>query len=187
MVETPTKADPYRQYVRFIVRMFKLLKDDPELESDEAEAARQDIEGVWHTLSDQQKKRLQGLSLDLKYLLKPGRSGAGALTGNEPPEINRLKLASDPDRALELLRGFQDKMPAPMVSFIRGRIWMEWGYLEAAAEFFRDAWSFNRNDQLLQGMFLQASLYEPARSTENGTRHHCCPPELSGEPGGGGT
>jgi len=68
MVATPTKADPHREYVGFVVRMFKLMAEDPELESDEAEAARNDIDGVWHTLSDPQKARLQGLSLDLKCL-----------------------------------------------------------------------------------------------------------------------
>ena len=159
MIQTPSESGQYREYIRFIMRMFELARRG-QLESDDANLRREEIEGVWDTLSRDEKKRLRGLSMDLKYLLKSGRSGVGPLTGKEPAEIHELvKNETDPDRRLERLREFQDKMPASMVSFIRGRIWNEWEIPDVAAEFFLDARRFNDEDPFLQGTYLQALRY----------------------------
>lgn len=58
VIDPATKADPYSQYVRFIGRMCELIKTDPDLESDEAEAEREKVEGFWYDFSDVQKRNL---------------------------------------------------------------------------------------------------------------------------------
>jgi hypothetical protein len=67
MTDATSSSVGYEPYVRFILRMYRLTKDG-KFESAEADAAREEIEGVWNTLSEVEKQRLRGLSLDLKHM-----------------------------------------------------------------------------------------------------------------------
>ncbi len=157
MVQTISKAENYRCYIRFILRMYELF-DQGKFESEEADVAREEIEGVWDTLSKIEQARLRGLSLDLNYIREAKRSCEG------PTERGRDKLVAaanlrdkgEPDRALELLRKFQNDIYPPVLSFLRGRIWwMGLDVPEVAVEFLRDAWQLDKANQQFQAMYLQ--------------------------------
>ena len=76
MLQTQPRAENYSRYIRFVLRMYELL-DQGKFESEEAEVARGQIEGVWDTLSKIELARLRGLSLDLNYMRETKRSSEG--------------------------------------------------------------------------------------------------------------
>lgn len=155
MIQT-SNAENYQRYVRFILRMYELF-DQGKFESEEADLAREQIEGAWDALSKVQQTRLRGLSLDLNYIREAKRSSKGPeQRGSDKLAAARNSMESgDPDKALELLRAFQDDIHAPLLSFLRGRIWLELEFPQVALEFHRDAWRLDEANQELQKVYLQ--------------------------------
>jgi hypothetical protein len=140
MVSAIPSTEGYRQYIRFILRMHRLTTEG-KFESSEAEGAREEIDGLWDTLSAVEKKRLRGLSLDLKQLLKPGRNSDTQPEGGDKKEsiVRALRHEGKLDEALEILRASHDEILAPSVSALRALIWFDFQEPDVAHEFYRDA------------------------------------------------
>ncbi len=66
----PVKREAYAESLRGLLRLHK-LEVAGESESDQADAVRDTLEGPWHLLSDVEKKRITGLSEDLRLITQP--------------------------------------------------------------------------------------------------------------------
>src|SRR3954447_23054585 len=111
------------------------LRKEGKFESDEAEAAREAVDGIWDTLSPVEKKRLRGLSLDLKYLLKKDAKEPSEENIEKRKEIVSLMNEGKIDEALELLRAFQEEFYPHNVSSLRGQLWSEFRVPEVSLTF----------------------------------------------------
>ena len=150
------QSEAYKRYVQFVLDMYRLI-DQGKFESEEASSLRESVEGVWDDLTKEERKRLRGLSLDLNGMREKARKLEGL---NEPGREKlvaaaQLRDSGQYDEALELLRQSENEIHLPFLSFLRGRIWMELHCFDVAAEFFRDAWALDKNNQNLQSMYLQ--------------------------------
>ena len=150
------QSDAFKRYVQFILDMYR-LSDHGKFESEEASALRASVEGVWDDLTKEERKRLQGLSLDLNGMREKERKVEGPIERGRD-KLNaaaQLRDRGQYDEALEMLRQSENQIYLPFLSFLRGRIWMEINCLDVATEFLRDAWALDKNNQNLQSMYLQ--------------------------------
>jgi tetratricopeptide (TPR) repeat protein len=143
MMLRPYFASPlFLTVMRGILQMHR-LDVDGQLESAEADALRDAMDAPWGGLSDLERKRIEGLSLDLH--------ATGESTGDQTPlesnsqaqvklfEAYEARERGEWDRALELLRRWGKYAPAALVAYLRGTIWNNAGVPEAAAVFFEAA------------------------------------------------
>ncbi len=144
MADTTTTTEGYRAYIRFILRMYRLTRDG-NFDSADADVARDEIDGVWDTLSASEKKRLRGLSLDLKYLLKSDRISETQPEGGAEKEavVRKLRREDHLDDALDFLRASQDAIFAPSISTLRALIWSDLQEPDVARVFLNDAFDLN--------------------------------------------
>lgn len=120
------------------------LTGEGKFESPEAEVLRDSMDEPWEQLSDVERKRIQGLSLDLddpddsSQAADPHQSDAASQR-----KLFEVFLAQDRkewDRALELLRQWAPYASSPgFVAYLRGAIWQEAGEARVAALFFQQA------------------------------------------------
>src|SRR5437667_3240217 len=111
MVETLNKTENYRSYIRSVLRMHVFM-DAGLFDSDEADALREQMVEPWYALSNEERKRMDGLVMDLNELRESRESsGPKELTEKQQQEgmvrireVYNLKNAGKFDEALEHLR-----------------------------------------------------------------------------------
>jgi hypothetical protein len=146
MAETLNKTENYRGYIRSVLRMYALM-DAGLFDSDAADALREQMVEPWYALSKEERKRMDGLVMDLNEL-REGRKSAGLKELTEAQrqegqlrerEVFKLMEAGEFDEALEYLRKWQGVI-APQVAWqLRGSCWNSMGVPEVAVEFDREA------------------------------------------------
>lgn len=157
MAAKPLTMNPnYLLMVRGTRELHKLLaagKDD----SPEADAIRDATDGPWEALSEVERNRIRKLSEDLYALVEPApisqpiRPQAQA----ELNEANEARQNGDWDRALELLRRLAPFLSADVLSFFRGRTWLDAGDAETAVFFLGHACRLQPDN----GSYLTTFLY----------------------------
>ena len=160
------QSSAYQEVVRGLLRLhrYTVEKQDETPEYDETCAA---MEGHWGQLTAAEIERLGGLSKDLYTVSDP--------PGTQPPETmnsqaqGKLGEAYEArergewDRALELLRRLGKLVPAPLLSYLRARIWEDIGDEAVAAIFFDHA---RRLDPTNEN--FRADQHIPASAEANG-------------------
>ncbi len=111
MVETLNKTENYRSYIRSVLRMYVFM-DAGLFDSDEADAFRERMVEPWYALAEEERKRMDGLVMDLNELRESRKStGPTELTNTQQQEgllrireVFNLKEAGHFDEALDHLR-----------------------------------------------------------------------------------
>src|SRR5713226_3733729 len=146
MVETLNKMENYRSYIRSVLRIYVFM-DAGLFDSDEADALREQMVEPWCALSKEERKRMDGLVMDLNELRESRKSsGPKELNENQQQqglvriqEVYDLKKAGKFDEALEHLRKWQSVIVPQFVWHFRGSCWNAMEVPEVAVEFYREA------------------------------------------------
>ncbi len=161
MVETLNKTENYRSYIRSVLRMYVLM-DAGLFDSDEADALREQMVEPWYALSKEERKRMDGLVMDLNELRESRKNrGPKELTETQQHEsvlrileVIKLKQAEEFDEALEHLRKWQNIIAPQIVWQFRGSCWNSMGVPEVAVEFYREAARSAPENERLKGGYL---------------------------------
>ena len=128
-------------------------------DSPEAEAIRDASDGPWEALSETERRRISGLSEDLYAISEPA-SRAEEMNPQAQEKLVEAVTAREHgewDRALELLRRWSKHVSPPLLSYLRGLVWLETGDPETAALFFGHA----SNLEPQNGSYLAFYLHAP--------------------------
>ncbi len=137
-------------------RLGQIGRDD----TPEAESVRDALDAPWRVLNRTDKERAGWLSADLYSVSEP--PAASALKEMPPQAQQQLIEASeaiqsqDWDRALELLRKWQEHIAPALLSYMRGTIWRNAGYPEVAAYFCEHAWETDPTNANYHELYLDA-------------------------------
>jgi tetratricopeptide (TPR) repeat protein len=109
----------------------------------EAEALRDSLDEPIAALSQIERERARFLSADLFSLSETNGDQPAKLMNPQVQKnfnaIYEAKTRKEWERALNLLRRWQEYLPPSLLSYLRGSIWYGAGKFEIAAEFFRHA------------------------------------------------
>jgi tetratricopeptide (TPR) repeat protein len=159
MVETLNKTENYRSYIRSVLRMYVFM-DAGLFDSDEADALREQMVEPWYALSKEERKRMDGLVMDLNELRESRNSGGRReLTEKQQQEgmvrirdVYDLQSAGQFDEALEHLRMWKNVMVPQIVWQFRGSCWDLMGIPEVAVEFYREAIRLDPHNEIFAGV-----------------------------------
>lgn len=161
MVETLKRPNVYRSYIRSVLRMYA-YKDADRFDSDEADALREQMVEPWYALTEDERKRMDGLVMDLNDLrasrAKNWRKDRSEKKKQEGlvriREVFDLKSAGKFDEALEHLRKWKDVIAPEHVWHFRGSCWNYMNVPEVAVEFYREACRLSPFDEKIKGVYL---------------------------------
>ena len=158
----PLTMNPnYRAYVRGVRELHHLSVDGNE-DSPEADAIRDATDGPWEALSEVERERAGNLSEDLYALVEPPPAGQ-PMNPQAQAKLNEAFEATQRgewDRALELLRRWGAFISPDVVSFLRGKIWLDAGDPETAVLFLEHASRLQPDN----GQYLAIYLYALERA-----------------------
>ncbi len=141
MAAKPLTMNPnYLAMVRGTRELHDLLAAGRE-ESPEADAIRNATDAPWEALSEVERNRVRGLSEDLYSLVEPPPA-LQPMNHEAQARLNEAfeaRLRGEWDRALDLVRSLAAFLAADVVSFFRGKIWLDAGDIETAALFLEHA------------------------------------------------
>src|SRR5438034_250299 len=146
MLDTLNRTNVYRRYIRSVLKMFA-YKDADRFDSDEADKLREEMIEPWYALTDEERKRMDGLVMDLNELrisrrktwwrnLSEKKRQMGQM---RLKEVYKLKEAGRFDEALEHLRKWKDIIIPQFVWHFRGSCWNFMGIPEVAVEVYGEA------------------------------------------------
>lgn len=160
MVQKLNKEMNYRSYIPNVLRMYVFM-DAGMFDTDEADVVREEMVEPWYALSQEERKRMDGLVMDLNELRKCRQSNFPAPPMTEKHqqeglvrirEVYELKKAGKYDEALEHLRKWQSVIMPQFVWHFRGDCWNDMDVPEVAVEFHREATRLDpNNDQFSPG------------------------------------
>jgi tetratricopeptide (TPR) repeat protein len=134
-----SEADPYSSYESLLVRLHELDRAGA-LDSEEADAVRDQMDESWARLGRFERERLANLSADLTC--DPAESQGARSTAARAALLAQARTAYAQrqwDALLSLLRATWDQFPRSLLAYMRGRCWSALGRPEAAHRFFEDA------------------------------------------------
>ena len=177
MLETLNKTENYRSYIRSVLRMY-VFADAGLFDSDEADALRERMVEPWYALSKDERKRMDGLVMDLNELRESRKNiGPKELTETDKQdgllrirEVFELKKAEKFDEALEHLRKWQSVIVPQHAWHFRGSCWSVMGVPEVAVQFYAEATRLAPENEQFQGVYLNAlkkTNFEEARKRAN--------------------
>src|SRR5262249_7463892 len=112
----------------------------------------------WEGLTKAERERVTGLAADLYKVSDPA-----PVIGLEPmteegqgkrAEIYEAQSRGEWDLALNMLRQWGRFVPAPLLAYVRARIWQEAGELPVAAVFFEHALRLDPRNDNYEAMLL---------------------------------
>ncbi|MGA7499165.1 MAG: hypothetical protein WBX00_20740 [Isosphaeraceae bacterium] len=112
------------------------------LDSPEADAVRDATDAPWGALTEEEKRRISGLSEDLYSITDPAQT---AVKEKNPQSQARLvdvyqaRQRGEWDRVFELLRRWGAYLDPSLLSYLRGATWVEAGDPATAAIFYKHA------------------------------------------------
>jgi tetratricopeptide (TPR) repeat protein len=130
----------YAEYVRLLKALHRRLAEDKD--DDEADALRDEMDGPWYSLSEEEIARVDGLAADLYTLdetppppAQRDEAAASALSA----KIDLCWKAGNWEDILDLLRRNPGVLPPHSEAFLRGWSWNQLGDPDTAALFFQRA------------------------------------------------
>lgn len=146
----------YLAYARGVRELHRLALEGKE-DSPEADVVRDATDLPWEALTEAEKKRAGELSEDLYSISEPSSAEPKAMNPQAQANFNAIYEAQNRgewERALSLLRRWADYISPPLVSFLRGALWLEAGDPETAALFYEHAWRLEPNNGKYQAAYL---------------------------------
>jgi tetratricopeptide (TPR) repeat protein len=158
MVEALNKTENYRSYIRSVLRMYAFV-DAGLFDSEEADALREQMVEPWYALSKDERKRMDGLVMDLDELRESRRLRAQTEAQQHEGllrirEVFTLKEAGKFDEALDHLRKWQKIIVPSSVWHFRGSMWNQMQIPEVAVEFHREATRLAPENEQFKGVYL---------------------------------
>lgn len=153
-----TQDNPnYGQVLRGYLRLHQLEVEGRD-ESVDADSVRDSLDVPWRALSADERERVQGLSTDLFSISKPP---AGLEEYSPQAQENLLaaveaKQRGEWTRALSLLRQWGKHITPVLLSYMRGRIWVDAGYPEVGAVFYGHATHLEPDNANYTALFLHS-------------------------------
>lgn len=140
-------------------------------DSDEADALRDEMDAPWHKLSEDEKKLIQGLAVDLNWVKEtiqnePQKS-LNPMSAKKLHDAITAKSNGEWGGALQLFRRWRAYAPADAISWTLGMIWSELGYNSAAALFLEHAAKLSPEDKLYPILLLNLLLNADDRGFES--------------------
>ncbi|KAA0141019.1 hypothetical protein FYZ48_07030 [Gimesia chilikensis] len=146
----------YRDVVHGLLRLHE-LEVEGKSDSVEADEVRDQMEYPWHLLSDQEKERITGLSVDLYSITNPPKlKPPTSQSQNKLFEAFIAHQYGQWDKSLELLRMGGEHVDAAICAYVRGSVWMEAGDDATASVFFKQAADLDSDNPNYTVMFLQS-------------------------------
>ncbi len=139
VLHPPFGSSSFKLVAKGLVELHRLGKSGND-DSPEADSIRDALDAPLDALSQKEKHRAQWLSEDLYSVSEPA-SGAvliemTAQAQQQFDEVFAALQSGDWDGALALLRRCQEYIAPALLSYLRGEIWSDAGYPEAAAMFY---------------------------------------------------
>jgi tetratricopeptide (TPR) repeat protein len=161
MLDTLNRTNVYRRYIRSVLKMFA-YKDADRFDSDAADKLREEMIEPWYALTDEERKRMDGLVMDLNELRISRRKTWWRTLSDKKrqqgrmrlEEVYKLKEAGRFDEALEHLRKWKDIIIPQSVWHFRGSCWNSMGIPEVAVEFFGEAARIDPRNEKFKGVYL---------------------------------
>jgi tetratricopeptide (TPR) repeat protein len=151
---------PSQEYARLLRELHSLIAQGTG-DTDEAEQIRDLMDDPWNQLSEQDVRRVRGLSADL-YTLHDPVAPQQHLDQQEIEEFNHLSGTAaknnDWDRVLELLREHPHALSPDTVAYIRAVSWDNFGDLETALVFLRKAVSLSPSNYEYLSFYIFALI-----------------------------
>jgi tetratricopeptide (TPR) repeat protein len=147
----------YRAYVHGVRELHQLAIAGKE-DSPEADAIRDATDLPWEALSEVERERVGSLSEDL-YSLAETPAAIPPMNPHVQAEQNEAFEAihrGEWDRSLELLRRLASFLAPDLLSFLRGKIWLEAGDIETAVLFLEHASRLQPENGNYLAIFLYA-------------------------------
>jgi len=152
-------SSSFRQAARGLVALHRLIKDGKD-ETPEAESIRDALDAPLDALSPTERDRARWLSEDLYSISDPpAPSTQREMNPQAQTQLNEAyeaRQSGEWDRALTLLRRWQQYVSPPLASYLRGSIWLKAGAPEVAAEFYGHASESDPANANYRAIYLHA-------------------------------
>ncbi len=152
-------SSSFKLMARGLVELHRLIREGKD-DSPEGEAVRDALDAPLHALNRIEKERAEWLTIDLYSVSDP--PATSTLKEMTPQALQQLFEAyeaiqsHDWDRALKLLRRWQEHISPALLSFMRGDIWGDAGYSEVAAYFYEHALETDPANAKYHALYLDA-------------------------------
>jgi tetratricopeptide (TPR) repeat protein len=167
MTRQPLIFSPNYMAVARGIRALHALAVAGQDDSPEVDAIRDASDGPWEALSETERRRISGLSEDLFVISEPA-SEAEELNPQAQEKLVEAMTAREHgewDRALELLRRWSKHVSPPLLSYLRGLVWLDAGDPESAALFFGHASNLEPQNGSYLAFYLHAlELVNPTKA-----------------------
>lgn len=142
-----------------LVALHRLIKEGKD-DSPEAEAIRDALDAPLKVLSQGEKERAQWLSDDMYSVSEPSTATTQkAMNPQAQQHLNEAfeeRQSGEWDHALELLRQWKEYISPPLLSYLRGSIWLEAGHPDVAAVFYGHASEGDSSNANFRAVYLHA-------------------------------
>ncbi len=152
-------SSSFKLMARGLVELHRLIKEGRD-DSPEGESVRDALDTPLHALNRTEKERAEWLTVDLYSVSEP--PAASTLKEMTPQAQQQLIEAYEAqqnqewDRALELLRRWQEYISPALLSYMRGLIWGDAGYPEVAAMFYGHATELDPTNANCKAIYMHA-------------------------------
>jgi hypothetical protein len=161
----PLGSPSFKAVAKGLVALHRLIQEGKD-DSPEAESVRDALDAPLKALDRVEKERAQWLSEDLYSVSESPAAISQELM--DPKAQRQLDEAVEArhnqewDRALDLLRRCQESIAPPLLSYLRGTIWLEAGNPEVAAVFLGHASESDPSNANYRTIYMQAlNAFDP--------------------------
>ena len=125
-------------------------------DSPEADAVRDATDAPWEALTEEEKRRISGLSEDLYSITDLAHTAVKELNPQAQArlvDVYQARQRGEWDRVFELLRRWGGLPDPSLLSYLRGATWLEAGDLATAAIFYKHASDLQPDNAKLLGCY----------------------------------
>jgi tetratricopeptide (TPR) repeat protein len=163
-VEAQGNSAAYQQFAELLRKLHRVMSEGGG-DSPEADAIRDEMDGPWYALSEEEQRRARGLSADL-YTLEPESpivhpKESGIFVSDLAEKIRAARDVRNFDRVLELLRDNPEKISADRAGMLRALCYEQLGDVESSVLFLQGAVEVSKDDSY--AVFLLLKLLEQKR------------------------
>lgn len=139
-------SDAFRRHVDILVRLHHAWHD-----RSVAEAIREEMDGLWDELSEEEEAQVRGVASDLNWVRRGPAPRGPKLEDVSQEDLVRFQQVARRgelgSEELRLMRRCLPRLPASMVAYRRGRIWAHHGCFALAHIFYERAAALEPGDE----------------------------------------
>ena len=152
MNDTRHAREAFHESAQLLMRLHELTKSGQQ-ESKEADQIRDKMESPWAAMSDEERKRIRGLSADL-YSIGENHAARGQAELELEQSIEAACREKRWGDLLEQVRHNAQRIPPAYVALFRGISWFNFGQPQVAIEFLREAKKLAPHDSQIEAWIL---------------------------------